>query len=113
MLSANTARLLGIKKEKIIILPDAYNTQQEAEAIATAVQEKSIVLVTDAFHMPRAMRIFKQHGLKPVPAPSSYLVTLDRTSLSKMRWLPSAYALYRTELAVHEYVGILWSYLSK
>ncbi|MCI5123252.1 MAG: hypothetical protein D3925_01930 [Candidatus Electrothrix sp. AR5] len=112
-LSSDTAHLFGIKKENIMVLPNAYNTNQEAEAIATVLKGKNLVLVTDAFHMPRAIHIFKQHGLRPVPAPSSYLVTLDRETLSPLRWLPSAYALYRTELALHEYAGILWSNIAK
>lgn len=65
-----------------------------------------LVLVTSAAHMPRAIRNFQAVGLNPIPAPTQYLTGRGSRS-SLLSWLPSSSALEKSELALHEYLGLL------
>jgi uncharacterized SAM-binding protein YcdF (DUF218 family) len=54
--------------------------------------------------MPRSMRVFQTQGLQPVPAPTGFL-----TKKGSRYWSgPTGHHLFMSDMAVHEYVGILW-----
>lgn len=85
--------------------------------VAMLAQEgvSEIVLVTEAFHMPRAKRAFERavaqsavsHPKWPTPritpAPMGYWNSGDRTLLD---WLPSAEGMTNVRLALHEVLGM-------
>ncbi len=65
----------------------------------------TFVLVTSAYHMPRAMMVFGKAGLHPLPCP------VDRYVHGHYDWrdlLPSSANLQTIQIALHEYVGLLW-----
>ena len=74
------------------------------------------ILVTSATHMPRAMMMFADQGLKLTPAPTDYAVTEEGWAqlwqtpgvnlLTNL--MPSASALGQTTNALKEYIGMLW-----
>ncbi len=69
-----------------------------------------IILVTHAYHMPRAMEAFQHAGLGVTPAATIFFNGgPDYPALSC--WIPSFNAFYRNNLIVHELVGRLWYYL--
>jgi uncharacterized SAM-binding protein YcdF (DUF218 family) len=63
------------------------------------------LLVTSAYHMPRAMAVARAQGWSVRPWPSDYL-TMPRTGL--LRFSPDP-DLSELDLAAHEWVG-LWAY---
>lgn len=63
-------------------------------------------LVTHAWHMPRAVRIFEQAGLTVTAAPTLFSPAQDRPGW--LDWLPSADALQDSTMALHEKLGLLW-----
>jgi uncharacterized SAM-binding protein YcdF (DUF218 family) len=69
-----------------------------------------ILLVTHAWHMPRAAWAFRRAGIQVTPAPTSFETSNedDRDT----RWLPSARALYKVNLALHEITGLMWYQLT-
>lgn len=69
-----------------------------------------VLLVTHAWHMPRAIWSFAQAGLGAVAAPTGF-VTADPSRPAS--WLPSTGALAHTRYAMHEIVGLLWYRISK
>ena len=96
---------LGVPVEDIIVLNGPQDTQEEAQLIASQFAESSLVLVTTALHMPRALMLFKQAGLEPIPAPTNYFSKPFRSW-----WVfPSATTLAYSEYWAHEQLGILWS----
>jgi uncharacterized SAM-binding protein YcdF (DUF218 family) len=66
---------------------------------------KRIYLVTHAWHMPRAMRVFQAAGFEVVPAPTAY-TTRYQTDL--MAFVPRATALRDSQIYLHELLGLLW-----
>lgn len=69
-----------------------------------------IMLVTHAWAMPRAAEAFEQAGLKVVPAPTGF-TSKSAYEAGVLGWLPSASALLRTHLALHEMTGRWWYWL--
>ena len=68
---------------------------------------EKVLLVTHAYHMPRAMWCFEDVGLKPVPAPTVFYKR--NTSVAELDdYIPTAGALKQTKRAMHEMIGTLW-----
>lgn len=80
------------------------NARESAKLLLPA--HRRILLVTHAYHMPRALHAFERAGLKPVPAPHGFLGTPSPDSL--FGWLPSASGVETNWLAAHEGIGGLW-----
>ncbi len=84
------------------------NTKQNAYLTAKLFQKhhfkKKIYLVTSAFHMKRAMIDFKKAGFKIIPKPTDFLSNYHYVWYD---FLPSMDYLYKTYLALHEYLGII------
>lgn len=80
------------------------NARESAKLLLPA--HRRILLVTHAYHMPRALRAFERAGLKPVPAPHGFLGTPSPDS--PLGWLPSASGVDTNWLAAHEGIGGLW-----
>lgn len=69
------------------------------------VGDSPFVLVTSAYHMPRAVAVFSKAGLQAIPYP------VDRYALGGYGWadlLPAAGNLETINIALHEYVGLAW-----
>ncbi len=65
---------------------------------------KTIYLVTSAYHMKRSIIIFKHFGFVVIPKPVGYLVDKEYTFYD---YLPSMNNLENSYKAIHEYFGIL------
>ncbi len=111
------AQQLGIPASAIQSTPPVLNTAQEAIAIRQLLQASHpstashrVLLVTSAFHMRRAQRLFERQGLKVVPFPVDFKarggwagsIWRDTT-----QWVPSAGALDGSSRALRELLGRL------
>lgn len=98
-----------VPAEQIHIEAEAKNTWQNAGYIREQLQAQGIrriVLVTSAYHMPRAVWAFQQQGLEIMPAPCAYKVR--RKPYDLLSWLPDSDMLDESCDALHEYLGIVW-----
>jgi uncharacterized SAM-binding protein YcdF (DUF218 family) len=68
----------------------------------------TVILVTHAFHMPRASLAFAASGLTVIPAPTMFTIVSHRPRA----FLPRLGALHNSYYALHEYLGLLWYRLS-
>lgn len=66
-----------------------------------------ILLVTHAYHMPRALWSFRTQGITVIPAATGYS-TRGALGRGMYAWLPQAMALRLTRIALHEWLGALW-----
>jgi uncharacterized SAM-binding protein YcdF (DUF218 family) len=71
----NAAIELGVDFESIETLETPSNTLEEARAFSDRFGDVSnLIVVTDAIHMPRALRLFKSLNLTPIAAPTNFKV---------------------------------------
>lgn len=97
---------LGFDKRRITLETESLDTKDNAAGVKTLVPGQNVVLVTSAFHMPRAILSFEKAGIKAVPAPTDYRA--KRSTLTWADFLPDAAHLEISRLALHEYIGILY-----
>jgi uncharacterized SAM-binding protein YcdF (DUF218 family) len=96
---------LGMDAHAIIVMDRAVDTAGEARDIAMFLGSKPFLLVTAASHMPRAMRLLRDIGARPIPAPTAHITRRD----DRFQWgdfFPRTSAIRTTEMALHEYVGL-------
>lgn len=85
---------------------DSRDTAGNARLLAPLLQRdgvQRIALVTDAWHMPRALAAFEQTGLTVVPAPMGFVEPVDRDLLE---WLPSTHGLQASRDVLREYLAL-------
>ena len=96
---------LGLPDNQVIIEAESRSTFENAIVLQKKLNDRSFILVTSAGHMPRAVAVFKKLGMNPIPAPTDYQVGNNPLA---SHYLPSPSHLIYSDLAVHEYLGILW-----
>ncbi|MEZ4327482.1 MAG: envelope biogenesis factor ElyC [Polyangiales bacterium] len=96
---------MGVPAERIRAFPEPRDTAEEAAAIAPVVGDRPFALVTEASHLPRAMRFFEGHGLHPIAAPAVRMSRDDST------WGVEGMAEVKSERAFYEGLGQLWQWL--
>jgi uncharacterized SAM-binding protein YcdF (DUF218 family) len=101
---AELARDLGIDAASLVISDRPLDTNEEAHEVVKVVGGEPFILVTSAYHMPRAMQLMRRAGARPVAAPTGQLV---KAGSGWRRLLPSSAGLGKSERAVHEYLGLL------
>lgn len=83
------------------------DTAENAAFSATILKEhgiQRIALISQAWHLPRAIKFFEQQGLTLYPAPTGYT---HEDNEPVIRWLPKASALDKSSIAFKEYLGRL------
>jgi uncharacterized SAM-binding protein YcdF (DUF218 family) len=95
----------GISSERIILTPRVQTTEDEARAVSEVPNVHSILLVTSAFHMPRAVLLFEAQGLNVSPFPTDERAW-GRLVLAPSAFIPVSAALQSSELAMREYYGL-------
>jgi uncharacterized SAM-binding protein YcdF (DUF218 family) len=99
----NLAVSLGVDPERIDLLTEAKDTREEAIDVADMIGDGKLVLVTSASHLPRAMKIFHQEGIYPLPAPAFFLATEKATV-----FYPTYTAIQKSERFIYEQFGLAW-----
>jgi len=93
----------------IDVLGPVGNTADEARRVRSEAQKEgvtSIILVTTAWHMPRAMQLFRRTSLKITPFPVDYQTAKDLFFPPKPEdFFPTARALVQTESYLREWIG--------
>ncbi len=97
------AKFLGIPEGSINLAPQSLDTLQQATTVKSFVGRESFFLVTSAIHIPRAMRIFVQHELRPKAAPC--LFSRNESPLW-INILPIS--LSKANDIFHEFGGLIW-----
>ena len=101
------AEKLGVPSDIILLTENVENTDQEAKAVAKFLNKEvpKIILVTSAFHMPRAQKVFEVAGILVSPFPVDFLSEADKTTI--MDFMPNALAFQDTSFFIREIIGRL------
>ncbi|WP_432464372.1 YdcF family protein [Agarivorans sp. QJM3NY_33] len=105
---AKLAISLGVPDSHLLRSYHNLNTAAEAQTVAGSYRGKNIVLVTQAAHMPRAMWLFQQQGLKVTAAPSYYQVRNWQAPLSWRAFIPKFSNIAKADTAIYEALANLW-----
>ena len=98
---------LGVNPKDIIRLDTPKDTQEEAVEAKKIVGDNKLILVTSASHMKRSFLLFEKEGLNVIASPTNHLAYEDDAYSAYL----SARNLRNCETAIHEYLGLLYSYL--
>lgn len=101
---ADFVRDLGIDSQQVSLTSMAQNTEDEARAVGEIVSPgERIILVTSAFHMPRAEAVFSANGIQITPHAVDFRAGTTKTT--PMDFIPSTGALDDTSKFVREMIG--------
>ncbi len=98
------AHQLGVPMPSIRLTAPVENTADEAREVAKLLgNKKRVILVTSAFHMPRAASLFERQGFDVVRFAVDYRVEERQTT--PMTFMPDADALDKSSDAIRELLG--------
>jgi len=89
----------------IIVEGSSRFTEENAEKISGIIGKKPFYLVTSAWHMKRALMLFREKGLSPVAYCCDYL---KENSYVFLDYFPHYRNVKKTFLALHEYAALLY-----
>ncbi len=99
----------GIHPNAIMITAKVFNTAQEAIEIRKYFNQKNypskILLITSAFHMQRAKKIFERQGFLVHPFPVDFKTRQDSKWQNPYQWIPNANDLNKSSQAIREIMG--------
>jgi uncharacterized SAM-binding protein YcdF (DUF218 family) len=98
---------MGVDAERITLETRSRNTDENARFTAAIVHpqsDQSWFIVTSAFHMPRAMGLFRKAGFAAIADPVDYRTVDGRDDWRLNVNLPHGLVLF--DLAVHEWIGL-------
>jgi uncharacterized SAM-binding protein YcdF (DUF218 family) len=99
---------MGVEPQRITLETRSRNTDENARFTAAIVHpqpEQTWLVVTSAYHMPRAMALFRKAGFAAIADPVDYRSEGGRGDWRVNVSLPRGLALF--DLAAHEWVGLL------
>jgi uncharacterized SAM-binding protein YcdF (DUF218 family) len=106
----NAALSLGLEAGRIIRMDEPRDTEDEANGIARRIGATPFVLITSAWHLPRATALCERAGLHPLPCPADFMLKRNQEE-SFPSFGFDLEALERSTKAVHEYLGLFWARL--
>jgi uncharacterized SAM-binding protein YcdF (DUF218 family) len=102
----------GISPERLLMEDKARNTAENvsySRQLSSPQSNETWVMITTAFHMPRAMGVFCQQNWEVIPYPVDHQTTPSKLYQPRFDLIGNAYNLV---MASHEWVGLLAYYLS-
>ena len=101
----DVANKFEIPRKDILLTENVENTDQEANSVKKllTINDPKIILVTSAFHMPRAQKVFEAAGINVVPFPVDF--RSEAHKLTFMDYMPSGEAIKDTSRFVREMIG--------
>ena len=99
---------MGIAPERVTIEDKSRNTDENARFTAAIVHPQPSqrwIVVTSAFHMPRAMGLFEKAGFHPIAYPVAFRTQGRWPDDLRLRFDPVR-NLRTFEIAIHEWIGL-------
>ena len=94
----------GINPNRILLSEIVQNTNEEAKAISRMLPKNSeVILVTSAFHMPRAVKVFQNQNLKVIPYAVDFRSSVKEINI--IDFLPQASAFKDSNFYFREIIG--------
>ncbi len=104
----------GVAKDQIWLEEISRNTWEHGQYVPPILEKQrvtTVLLVTHASHMQRAVNVFEAskaaEGLKIVPAPTAF-TTRGAMDHGALLFRPSTHAMHKNQQFLHEWLGQLW-----
>lgn len=100
----------GLARDRVLLEMESRTTEENAvltRRLVTPIAGERWLLVTSAFHMPRSVGLFRAAGFEVEPYPVDYR-TLG-WSFAAMPPRKLAFGLALTDVAIHEWIGMIVS----
>ena len=94
----------GIPEESILLTDNVQNTDEEAKSVKKLLSsnDTEVILVTSAYHMSRAKKVFEAANIKVIPFAVDFK---SSKKITLMDFIPSAVGLYVTSDFVRRMIG--------
>jgi len=109
---SEVARQIGVPGRDIIVEERPSDTVEEARVLQGLLGKTPFVLVTSAIHMKRAVRIFQGLGMRPLPAPTDFIIR-SRPGGAVESFLPNCGNLWISQKVIYEWLGEMWVGMNK
>jgi uncharacterized SAM-binding protein YcdF (DUF218 family) len=104
------AMRIGVPEQAIVLEDRSRNTYESAKEAKRVLGERAtVLLVTSAIHIPRAIGLFRKQGLEVTPYPCGYLTHQEIRRLPEIgvsSFLPDVASLSRGTAALNELFGL-------
>jgi len=120
-LMADFLRQMGVPADDIVVEGNSRNTYENLVEVRKLVGSSPFILVTSAYHLPRAVGVARKLQMYPLPAPACiWALQHYPPQMSTAQWAaafitgfayPSTTRLARIQWAYHEHLGYLWYWL--
>ena len=100
---------LGVPEIEVHAENLSTNTWENAQLIKPLLEQagiRQVVLVTNAWHMPRSVWCFESQGMEVLPAPCAF--EAGRNDYILLDFLPHWRVIGSSGNALHEYLGMAW-----
>ncbi|WP_284399631.1 YdcF family protein [Dyella lipolytica] len=104
---ATVLQAIGVDRSDLLLESRSMNTWQNAQFVKPMLDTyapQRVVLVSSALHLHRAQLYFAHFGIDAIPVRGDYADV-------RLSWLPNAWNVRLTDVALHEYVGVLTYHL--
>lgn len=103
----------GLPRNDLFTTYKIKNTFEEAKAIKFLLEKDlqlksyKIILVTSAYHMKRAKKVFEREGvlIEPFPVEFTIVNNIYGMILNPLNWVPSSGSLRKSSTAIREIIG--------
>jgi uncharacterized SAM-binding protein YcdF (DUF218 family) len=115
---AELLQLMGVPNSAILQESLSHNTRENAayvKQVLLAHKIRSVLLVTSANVMPRALALFRHEGIDTIPAPTDFMTAepmglrdpISQLEVTALRLLPDAHSLDDSSWALRQYAGLI------
>ena len=111
VVAGKVAESLGVNQGQLIIEKRPRDTAEEAKMLQPILNEMPFALVTSAAHMERAMKLFREAGTHPIPAPTDFLIK-DNNQLTSSSFVPTLDNLGLSQRLIYAWGAQAWNALN-
>jgi len=115
---AEILKLRGVPGSAILQESLSHNTHENAayvKKVLLAHKIGSVLLVTSASVMPRALAVFRHEGIDTIPAPTDFITAepmglrepISQMEVTTLRLLPDSDSLDKSSWALRQYAGLV------
>lgn len=108
LLMKEFALQMGLPPERIIVEDKSMNTQDHPVYLEPILKNQTFLLVTSAYHMKRALKNFRAHGLEGIPAPTDYM-NKDQSGITAESFIMRGENLSLNDRLMTETYSTIWT----